>query len=174
MNEPRAPRLLHGDEGGPLSHRLVTVKIARLADFFARSGALAFNRTSGMSDFEWRILARVCETPPLSINELGGLLGRNVAQVSRTVKRLVAGGLLKRENRGGGPGVLISPTPRGRIVYAPMEQLAVERDSALTSGFAEDELVTLVAYVERLTQNALVVLGSEQALQAGEETDADR
>ena len=173
MNEPRAPRLLHGDEGGPLSRRLVTIRVVRLVDFINRSGALAFYRTSGMSDFEWRILARVCETPPLSINELGGLLNRNVGQVSRTVKRLVAAGLLRRENRGGGPGVLITPTPRGRTVYAPLEQLAVERDASLMEGLTEGEVADLARYIERLTGNALGLLASEQALQAGENEDAD-
>ena len=173
-NEPRAPRLLHGDEGGPLSRRLVSIRVVRLVDFINRSGALAFNRTSGMSDFEWWILARVCETPPLSINELGGLLNRNVGQVSRTVKRLVAEGLLHRENRGGGPGVLITPTARGRTVYAPLEQLAAERDAALIAGFSEDELATLAGYIERLTTNALSLLGQEQALQLGDgDTGAD-
>ncbi len=173
MTEPRPPQLLHGDEGGPLSRRLVTIRMVRLVNFIMRSSALAFHRTSGLSDFEWRILARICETPPLSINELGGLLNRNVGQVSRTVKRLVAAGLVRRENRGGGPGVLLTPTPRGRIVYAPLEQLAIERDALLTKGFTEGEIADLVRYVERLTDNALILLGREQAIQAGENEDAD-
>ncbi len=173
MTEPRPPRLLHGDEGGPLSRRLVTIRMVRLVNFIMRSSALAFHRTSGLSDFEWRILARICETPPLSINELGGLLNRNVGQVSRTVKRLVAAGLVRRENRGGGPGVLLTPTPRGRIVYAPLEQLAIERDALLTKGFTEGEIADLVRYTERLTDNALILLGREQAIQAGENEDAD-
>jgi DNA-binding MarR family transcriptional regulator len=171
MNDQPAPRLLHGDEGGPLSRRLVTIRVVRLVNFIIRSSALAFHRTSGLSDFEWRILARICETPPLSINELGGLLNRNVGQVSRTAKRLVAAGLVKRENRGGGPGVLLTPTPRGQIVYAPLEQLAIERDAVLTRGFTESEIADLVGYIERLTENALILLGREQAIQAGESED---
>ena len=173
MIEPRAPRLLHGDEGGPLSRRLVSVRITRLVDFMGRSGVLAFNRITGMSDFEWKILARVCETPPLSINELGGLLNRNVGQVSRTVKRLVGAGLLRRENKGGGPGVLITPTPLGRTVYAPLVQVAVERDVVLTQGFSAEEMAALVGYVERLTANALALLAQEQALQAGQNGEED-
>ena len=173
-SELQAPRLLHGDRGGPLSRRLLSIRVVRLVDFITRSSLLAFNRTSGMSDFEWRILARVCETPPLSINELGVLLNRNVAQVSRTVKRLVAEGLLNRENRGGGPGVLITPTARGRTVYAPLEQLAAERDAALIEGFNEEELAALERYVERLTTNALALLGREQALNCPDgDADAD-
>ncbi len=110
------------------------------------------------------MLARVCETPPLSINELAALLHRGVAQVSRTVKKLVTAGLLHRENRGGGPGVAISPTQIGRAVYAPLVALARESDAAIVTGLEESELRTLDRCLAVMTENALARLALEQAL----------
>ncbi len=167
------PKLYKGDEGGPLSRQLVTIRIVRLVDFMNRTGALAYRRLSGLSDFEWRVLARVCETPPLSVSALAGLLNRNDGQVSRTVSRLVASRLLKRESRGGGPGVSITPTQLGQAVYAPLVERAIEGHSALVAGLSEDDLTNLSRYIEILTANALARLEGEQALNGGSEPARD-
>jgi DNA-binding MarR family transcriptional regulator len=159
------PVLNKGELGGPLSRELVTVKVARLGDFIVRSASLAFPRASGFSDFEWRVLARVCETPRLSINDLSQLLHRGVAQVSRTVKKLVSAGLLHRASRGGGPGVLITPTPVGRTVYGPLVELARQRNSAIVKGLSEEDLKVLDHCLAVMTDNTLEELAREQELQ---------
>src|SRR6516164_8497429 len=96
------PRLIKGDEGGPLSRRLVGVSLKRLVDFLHRASSLRYTRASGLSDFEWRVLAWVCEAPGQSLGSLAAHLHRGVAQTSRTVKRLVTMGLLHSRGRGGG------------------------------------------------------------------------
>jgi predicted transcriptional regulator len=70
-----------------------------------QSASRAYPHLSGMSDFEWAAVAVVCETPARgqSINDLAARLHRGVAQVSRTVEKLVAAVLLHRANRIGGP-----------------------------------------------------------------------
>jgi DNA-binding MarR family transcriptional regulator len=158
------PKLLKGDEGGPLSRQLVGVSLKRLVDFLSRASSLRYTRASGLSDFEWRVLARVCETPDLSLGELAEHLHRGLAQTSRTVKRLVAMGLLRSRSRGGGPGVLISPAPLGRTLYQPMIALAREADRALVAGLSETEVEALRRCIEILTDNALAMLAHEQRL----------
>ena len=159
-----APKLFRGDEGGPLSRELISVRMVRLVDFMNRTGTMAYGRVSGLSEFEWKVLARVCETPSLSINELSGLLSRGVGQVSRTVKKLVAVGLLRSENRGGGPGVLITPTPLGATVYAPLAQIARETDKELTVGMRPDDREALERCLALMTENVLALLAKEQDL----------
>jgi DNA-binding MarR family transcriptional regulator len=165
------PRLLKGDEGGPLSRQLVGVSLKRLVDFLSRASSLRYTRASGLSDFEWRVLARVCETPDMSLGELAEHLHRGVAQTSRTVKRLVSIGLLRSRNRGGGPGVLISPSPLGRTVYEPMIALAREADRALLAGLSDQEVEALRRHIDVLTGNALAILGVEQRLAQAEPRD---
>jgi len=173
MKPPRksknpGPALHRGDEGGPLSRELTSVRLVRLVDFMSRAASLAFPRVSGLSDFEWRIVAWVCEMPPLSINDLAELLHRGVAQVSRTVKKLVAAGLLHRASRGGGPGVLITPTRLGRTVYGPLESLARQRNAAIIAGLGPDELKVLDHCIVVMMNNALEQLAREQRLQSQE------
>jgi DNA-binding MarR family transcriptional regulator len=156
------PVLNRGDAGGPVARELTNLRLVRLVDFIHRSASRAFPRQSGLSDFEWRTVALVCEMPRLSINELAALLHRGVAQVSRTVKKLVAAGLLHRANRTGGPGVLITPTPLGRTVYGPLEKLARQRNAAIVAGLSEKELKILDHCITVMTDNAREQLAREQ------------
>jgi len=173
MNKDRAGRrgtkrpVLHrGDEGGPLSRELLTIKLVRLVEFLSRTASLAFPRVSGLSDFEWRVVAWSCETPGLSINDLAGLLHRGAAQISRTVKKLVAAGILDRVNRRGGPGVRVSPTALGRTVYGPLAVLARERNADLIAGLAPQDVRVLERCVATMMTNVLAQLAREQHLQA--------
>jgi DNA-binding MarR family transcriptional regulator len=158
-----------GDEGGPLSRELTSVGLVRLVDFMNRSASRAFPRVSGLSDFEWRAVAMVCEMPRLSINDLSALLHRSVAQVSRTVKKLVAAGLLHRANRTGGPGVLITPTRLGRTVYGPLEQLARQRNAVIIAGLSAEEIKVLDHCIAIMTANARAQLVREQRPQGDED-----
>lgn len=163
---PASPKLLKGEEGGPLSRQLFIVRLSRLTRYIRRGSDLLYPRVSGLSDFEWRLLARACETPGLSVSELGALMERGVAQVSRTAKRLVAAGLLRRDHVGGGPGVAISPTPLGRTVYAPLVELAIKADRELTAGLSDSDLRVLDRIINVMTENALARIAREQALQS--------
>ncbi len=96
----RRKLLRRGHQDGALMRELTTL---RLVDLMYQGASRAFPRVGGLSDFEWRALALVCESPRLSINEMSSVLHRGVAQVSHTVKKLVAAGLLHRANRTGGP-----------------------------------------------------------------------
>lgn len=165
---PARPRLGRGEEGGPLSRQLAHIGLQQLVRLIRLGSGMRYSRVSGLSDFEWRVLARVCDMPGLSINELGVILGRGVAQVSRTVKRLVGLGLLRRENLGGGPGVAISPTPAGEAAYAPLVEVAAESERDLTAGLSEDELRTLDRIIRVMSENALARLAHEQQLQSSE------
>ncbi|HTV78806.1 MAG TPA: MarR family transcriptional regulator [Steroidobacteraceae bacterium] len=158
------------DEDGSLMRELTTLRLLRLVDFIYRSASRAFPRASGLSDFEWRVFGLVCETPQLSINELSAVLHRGVAQVSRTVKKLVAAGLLHRANRTGGPGVRISATRLGRTVYSPLRRLARQRNAAIVAGIDAQELKILDRCIAIMTHNALAQLAIEQQL-AGNGTD---
>jgi DNA-binding MarR family transcriptional regulator len=164
------PPLIRKDiEGGPLSRELVSIQIVRLADFIERSGRLAYSRRTGFSDFEWRVFIWVCETPPVSINELSALVHRNAAQVSRTVQKLVAARLLHRANRASGPTVSITPTRLGLTLYAPLVALARERDTEIVAGLSAEELRILEKCIARMSRNAVAILAREQQGEAEEE-----
>ena len=161
-----------GEEGSALSRRLVHIGVQQLARLIRRGAEVIYSRASGLSDFEWRILARVCDAPGRSINELGAIMDRGVPQVSRTVKRLVGLGLLRRENVGGGPGVAISPTPEGLEAYAPLVKLAEEGERELTAGLTDSDLRALDRIIKVMSENALARLARAQEPQVRNGKDA--
>jgi DNA-binding MarR family transcriptional regulator len=163
----REPALLSKDiEGGPLSRELVSIQIVRLADFIERSGRIAYGRRTGFTDFEWRVFIWACETPPVSINELSALVHRGAGQVSRTVQKLVAAGLLDRANRAGGPTVSITPTREGLKLYAPLVSLARKREAEITAGLSAAKLRVLAECVSQMSRNAVAMLTREQKREA--------
>lgn len=149
-----------------LSRKLSHIGLQQLVQHIRRGSGLAYARVSGLSDFEWRILARVCDIPGLSINELGSVMDRSVAHVSRTVKRLAGLGLVERQAVRGGPGVAINPTAAGEQAYAPLIELAVESERQLTEGLSDEELKALQRVISVMRDNALARLAREQALLA--------
>src|SRR5665213_779228 len=152
---------LAGGVSGQLTRELPTVRLSKLADLINRAASLAYPRVSGLSDSECRIIAWVCEMPPFSINDLAATLHRDVAQVSRAVKKLVAAGLLNRASRRGGPGVLISPTRLGYTVFASLAKLARQRSATVTAGLTVEEIKHLDRCIAMMTQNALEQLAKE-------------
>lgn len=154
--------LRRNSRDGPLMRELTTLRLMRLVDLVYQSASRAFPRVSGLSDFEWRVLALVCESPRLSINGLSVVLHRGDAQVSRTVKKLVGTGLLHRANRTGGPGVLISATRLGRIVYGPLRALSRQRNAAIIAGLSRKDLEVLDRCIAIMTANARDQLDREQ------------
>jgi DNA-binding MarR family transcriptional regulator len=173
IRKVRETSLIRKDiEGGPLSRELVSIQIVRLADFIERSGRLAYARRTGFTDFEWRVFIWVCETPPVSINELSALVHRGAGQVSRTVQKLVTAGLLHRANRAGGPTVSITPTPRGLTLYAPLVSLAREREVEITAGISAEEMRVLAQCVARMSRNAVAMLAREQKGEPRKKGDA--
>lgn len=155
-----------GERALPLSRQLTHFGLLRLVRIIKRGNDLVYTRVSGLSDFEWRVLTRACDTPGMSINELGVLLGRSVAQVSRSVKRLVGLGLLRRDNVGGGPGVAIRPTAKGEEAYAPLIAVALDAERELTEGLSEAEVKTLERIIAVMGENAERRLAREQQLQS--------
>ncbi len=164
---PATARLLRGDEGGRLSHEIAHIGLLQLARLIRRGSGLLYSRVSGLSVFEWRVLARVCDMPGLSINELGLVLECGVTQVSRSVKRLVGVGLLRRDSVAGGPGVAIHPTAEGEVAYAPLVDLAIQGERELTAGLTDDELKTLDRIIAVMMDNAVARLAREQQLALG-------
>jgi DNA-binding MarR family transcriptional regulator len=159
------PKLLPGDEGSDIARRLLIVRLARLREFICRSSALASRRISGLSELESQVLERLCETSPLSISELSAHTGRDVGQVSRTVTKLIGAGLAKRQSRGGGPGVAVTPTARGRLVHAPLAAEAEQATAMLTQGLSADDLKTLDRCMAVMMDNALARFARERGAQ---------
>lgn len=123
-----------------------------------RSAASAFKRETGLSDFEWRVLAQLAEHAPLTLIEFMPLLSRDKSQVGRTLARLADRGLIIRGTIGTGRHIRLDISPRGREVYSQLVEVALERDDVLVSGLRAEEQRTLMVIFDKLTLGANALL----------------
>ncbi|MEN7537669.1 MarR family winged helix-turn-helix transcriptional regulator [Aurantiacibacter flavus] len=177
VSGPTEPSVDVGDHerGGrsAIMRELTSMRMIKLYSLLRRSGTLARRRQFGMNETDWWIVAQVGEHAPLSLNGLAERLGQDRGQLSRAVKSLVQRGLLKRERKPGGPEIEIGLAPEGQRIHRDMIELAIERDSELTEGFAAESLEVLRELVEEMIVRAEAMLAEEKRLTALEAERAD-
>jgi len=163
MNKAEVPAR-PGPDGGP---GLVTMRMIRLFVALRRGGILAQRRRFGLSETEWRIMAQLGETAPLSLNGLGEAMLQDRGQLSRAVKAMVERGLLTRERKPGGPEIEIGLSDEGRALHARMFDWVIERDRLLTAGFAEADTAVLWRLLDAMLGRAQAMMEEEQRLGEG-------
>ena len=147
-------------------HALVTMRMVRLFILLRRGGILAQRRRFDLSEIEWRIMAQLGETAPLSLNGLAEALVQDRGQLSRAVKGMVARGLLTRERKPGGPEIEIELTSDGRALHAAMVGWVIERDARLTEGLDPADLAALWRVTDTMIGRAEGLLAEEQRAQS--------
>jgi len=147
------------DQG--LRQRLVAWRVMALVNVTQKSGMPAYRQATGLSDVEWQIVRQVGVHAPVVLTQIAALLSRDKGQISRTVGRLVAQGLLVRAGR----RAPLALSSRGREVYARIVRLAHARNRALTRGLTSGELRALPAMLARLQMQArrLIDAGADRA-----------
>jgi DNA-binding MarR family transcriptional regulator len=152
---------------------LLTVQIVGLLELLRRSGTLANQREFGLSRIEWRIMAQVGGSPPLSLNELAELAGLDRGQLSRTVKAMAQRGLLISKRRPGGPAIVITLSDEGRAVHDRMVTLAIERNRFIVGDLPDETLEQFGAVLKEVTHRAQLLLERESATGDHSATEAE-
>ena len=128
--------------------------IVNLSTTIARSATHSFKRLTGISNYEWRILANVASRPAVSFMDLVGHIGSDKAQVSRALDSLVTAGLLERGKAGAAEPVRFAMTEEGGRVHEIMREDALRRNAILTAGLDKGQRRRLQAYLDLLVANA--------------------
>jgi DNA-binding MarR family transcriptional regulator len=156
-----------GSEGGrptrPPPGTLVTPKLISLAAYLKRSAMLAYQRTHGLSHFQWQVLAMIGEYPPVPLARLIIVMGRDKSQVGRTVAYLEQAGLIARSRPTRRRDILLEPTEKGAAFYQSMYDLALRRDETLWTGHEAADRAFYVDMLEALTVNARDMLEKAEA-----------
>ena len=134
---------------------LVGNRILVLANLLTRSAERRYERTLGLAQVEWRIVALLGAHPPMTLNEVAQRAGRDKSQISRGVSRLVRRRLVsRRPSPRDTRAVEIALTPRGRRAYGVLRASAGQRHRSLLAGFPARERRLLLAMLDRLTERA--------------------
>ncbi len=142
---------------------LITPKLISLAAYMKRSAMLAYQRTHGLSHFQWHVLSLVADCPPMPLAQLILIMGRDKSQVGRTVSYLERAGLIVRSRPTRRRDILLEPTPAGAEMFRSMDELAMKREAEHWSAQSADNRAFYIAMLEKLTDNAQAMVEREAA-----------
>lgn len=153
------------DEAILVDRSRIMSPLLTLSAYFSRSGALAFKRRTGLSNFEAWVLNEIGMAAPVDWPTLTAALQRDHSQAGRTVKALLDRGLIAREGRPGRRHGKFYPTAEGLRLFNVIQETSVERSRFLMSPLGHDERTRFLATFDKLRRNAVAQLERERALE---------
>lgn len=127
------------------------------------SAELSYAREQDLIELDRRILFLLHNPGPLVPADISSAVGVDKAQVSRSVKRLLALGLVEREQI----RAPLQLTREGDKLMTRMQRMAELRNRELTIEIGEDELNEFYATVEVLLDRAMALYEQERELAQG-------
>ena len=146
----------------PDSSRLVSQRILVLSNLLRRAAGLRYRRLLGLQAGEWGVVAELGHRSPCTLNDLSGRIGVDKTQLSRTVARLIARGLVRRKpNPHDNREVRLSLTPQGQDCHAAIMRAGRNANLSLLADLSARERKQLVELIERVTVRARDLLRAE-------------
>jgi DNA-binding MarR family transcriptional regulator len=144
------------------SSRLVSQRILVLSNLLRRAAGLRYRRLLDLQAGEWGVVAELGHQSPCTLNDLSGRIGVDKTQLSRTVSRLTARGLVRRKpNPRDNREVRLSLTPKGQDCHAGIMRAGRSANLSLLADLSARERKQLVALIERVTVRARDLLRAE-------------
>jgi DNA-binding MarR family transcriptional regulator len=126
----------------------ISARLGSLAGHVVTTASATYARI-GIGSVEAKVLF-VLDEGPMTAAKISKILGMDRAAISRTVKALVARGLLDRST---GSVAALSLTPSGQEMHGAVRRIAEERERRLLAHFTADERAILMDYLARLAVN---------------------
>jgi DNA-binding MarR family transcriptional regulator len=153
------------DEPILLDRARIMSPLLTLSAYFSRSGALAFKRRTGLSNFEAWVLNEIGRAAPIDWPTLTAALQRDHSQAGRTVKALMQRDLIAREGRPGRRHGKFIPTAEGQRLFDMIQETSVERSSFLMAPLGEEQRTRFLTTFDKLRRNAVAQLERERAFE---------
>lgn len=144
----------HEDVIRPEIPSRVQPTILALSTTIMRSATLAFKRQTGLSQYEWRILANLAYRPRTTFMDLVNHIGSDKAQVSRAINPMIDAHMLSRTKAARGQPATLEITEAGWALHQVMQQDAKRRNEFLLEDFTASQKERLLVYLQLLIENA--------------------
>jgi DNA-binding MarR family transcriptional regulator len=144
--------------------RLVSQRILVLSNLLRRAAASRYRRLVGLQPGEWGVVAELGHHAPCTLNALSERIGVDKTQLSRTVARLIARGLVRRRpNPRDNRALRLSLTQKGVQCHAAIMRAGAAANRSLLAGLSAREQEQLVALIEHMSARARELLRAEGA-----------
>jgi len=164
MGPPSWPQGPDGKPVKPPPH-LITPKLVGLAVYMKRSAMLAYQRSHGLSNFQWQVFSLIGRHPPLPMAQLILAMARDKSQIGRTVSHLEQAGLIVRFRPTRRRDIMLEPTEHGAAAFRTMYEVARRRDEALWNDRGAADRTFYSEIVDELSARAreMITEGNENA-----------
>jgi len=141
---------------------LLTPRLFSLAAYFKRSAMLVYQRTHGLSQFQWQVLSLIGDYQPMPLASLIVLMGRDKSQIGRTVSHLEQAGLIARTRPTRRRDILLETTAQGAEIFRSMMDIAERREARLMADHDAADQSFYEETIDRLTANARALIEQEK------------
>jgi DNA-binding MarR family transcriptional regulator len=142
---------------------LFTYRLNRLANVSSALAARTIEDRYELQPRDWRIIAMLAVSAPMSIKTLAREIHVDKSQASRDVTDLISRGLIARDaDVQDGRGVQLSLTAQGRALYRKVFPKAVERNEKLLSVLSDAEREVVERAMQVLTEHAMKLLNESK------------
>ncbi len=160
----QAPPVATAKEAAPIT-ALLSSRLMVLANLLRRGAILRYKRMTGLSSVEFGLVASLGRRPPMSVARLAEAVGMDKGQISRALAGLVSRKLVARAaNPRDSREVLVRLTRSGLSAHDAIVAGGLERNERLLEGLSSEEVATLLAQIDRLTERAADMLAAEKNL----------
>lgn len=152
MTQPRAPAF----------RPLLSYEVNSTSDVLRKSAALRFRREHDVSLMEWRTLARIESSQPVTLRELVETSSIDKAQLSRVVTALTERGLVERTAHAtDARSAQLKLTAAGRKLIKALAASAQDRDRVFRECLTQKEIDQLVSTLAKLKDAAQKLVDAE-------------
>lgn len=141
---------------------LLSFRIRRIANLMSSTATVIYRREFNLSLAEWRLLALLGVTQPMTLNRLARRAALDKAQVSRVVTQLVEQNLVRKE-MGPRRSSQLTLSAEGQALYEQVIRTANDRDQSVLSVLTTEERQVLDVVLDKLTARALELYEREEA-----------
>jgi DNA-binding MarR family transcriptional regulator len=120
------------------------------AEAVVRYRTAAYRDRFCLTEMQYRLLMHVAQHGAVSLTQLSQMVGRDTAQVSRTVRSLVDAGLMTSARRRGRVAVDIALSAAGRRTFSEMAKVGEEWQAAIGDALSPGDITLVVDTIERL------------------------
>ena len=143
-------------------NRLFSQRILVLSNVLRRAAGLRYRRLLNLGAGEWGVIAELGQQSPCTLNDLSRRIGVDKTQLSRTVSRLIARGLVRRRtNPRDNREVRLSLSTSGNDCHAKIMRAGSAANRSLLAELSGAERKQLVDLIERVTTRARGLLHAE-------------
>jgi DNA-binding MarR family transcriptional regulator len=136
-------------------HRTFTYRLHVLHKLTDVQTQRAFEKSTGLSLSDSRVLSVIGSFGPLSVNELASHANLNKGPASRAAQSLVEKKLvIKNVQQSDARGIILSLTPRGKEVFSQILGVVEQRNQQITKVLTKKEIEQLNSLIDKLIDSA--------------------